>query len=92
MNFAKIFAENRYNIITKKDRNEFKKITSQIKTLETTDLININWVWEATVKKLLEKWINSEAELLEYKIEDIEKLKLNILSMKAIRKLFDNKK
>lgn len=86
MNLAKIIANNRVKILSQRDKNKFVTLTNQINSLETTDLNEIKWVWEATVKILLENNITSKDDLLKISEEEIKWLKLNLISEKALIK------
>ena len=85
VNYAKLFADN-MNKVTKLNANvEIKKTINKINKLNETDLGTIKWVWEATIKQLLENWISSIDELKEAWIEKIEWLWLNQFSLIAIK-------
>jgi len=86
MNLAQILAENRVRILTKEDKHKILKISKEIDLMELSDLNDIKWVWEATIKILLENWISSQEDLLKVNIDDIKKLKLNYLSEIALIK------
>lgn len=85
MNYAKMFAEAQARVIERNTSKESSKIKSKINELETTNLWTIKWVWDITVKKLLEKWISSKEELLGLWEEWIGDLKLNPFSLKSIK-------
>jgi len=88
MNLAQIVANNRHNILsnTKKNGRMISLIDDKIKTLESTNLQEIKWVGESTIKKLLENWISSKDELIEIGEDGIKKLSLNFLSERALLK------
>ena len=85
VNYAKLFADNLNKVTKINAKVEIKKTINKINKLDETDLLTIKWVWETTVKWLLENWISSIEELKEAWIEKIEWLWLNQLSLIAIK-------
>jgi len=90
MNLAKLFAANRASVIHQKAKVATAKIETKIDELEKTDLPTIKWVWEWTVKALLEQWVGSIKELTELSKKELEALNLNPLSLKSITKFLEN--
>jgi len=83
MNFAKLFAENRANILWN-NKTEKAVVKSKIDKLDKTNLWTIKWVGEATVKTLLENWIGSIDDLSKFWKQKLKDLKLNAFSFTAI--------
>lgn len=79
-----MFANNRASILKKEDRDDIIKNITRATNIEKSDLLHIKWVWEATVKTLLENWITNWKELKEAGEEKIRKLITNPLSVKAL--------
>lgn len=91
INYAKIFAENQSRVIKMNSKIDTAKVKSKIDKLEKTDLWTIKWVWDGTVKILLENWISSLDELREAWIDNIDKINLNPFSFRAIKEFLQNK-
>jgi len=89
MNLAKMFAEWRQRVIAQRASNEETVIKSKIDKIETTDLLTLKWIWDWTVKLLLENGISSLEELTKEKIKKIEWL--NPLSLKSINEYLKTK-
>ena len=82
MNLAQKVARNRRNILSREDKNSILTISNQIVWLETSDLNDIIWVGDATIKNLLDNNIRTQEDLKSKSEEEIKKLKLNVLSEK----------
>lgn len=61
--FIRRMAENWTRVITANAKPEFKKLNWIIHSYETSDLWDIKWVWEETMKKLFEHWIKTQEDL-----------------------------
>lgn len=86
MNLAKLVADNRARILlSQKDKNMFVKLTEQINTIDSTNLNDIKWVGEATIRILLENGVNSQEKLISLWEEWIKALKLNFISGRALK-------
>ena len=91
MNYAKLFAEWKARVIKKDTKLETAKIKSKIDKFESTNLWTLNWVWDSTVKTLLENWISSLDELKEAWVRKVKSLDLNPFSFKAIKEFLQSK-
>ena len=90
MNFAKLFADNRAKVIKLNNKQEVAKVQSKIDKFENTNLLNIKWIGEGTVKKLLENWVSSQEELKGMKQKDLKEMWINPISLKSIKEFLKN--
>jgi hypothetical protein len=89
LRIAQQFAENRYNMIKWKDKEEIVKEVASIRKIEESDLKEIKWLWEKTLIMLIENWIKNKSDLKEKGITFIKKLKINPISFNAIKKYLE---
>lgn len=90
MNYAKVFAWDRARLIEEKAFKNKKKIKSKISSFTKTDLLKLKWVWEYTVKVLLENWIWTLEELKSFWLMQFKKLDINPLSKRVIEEYLRN--
>lgn len=64
-------------------------LDNKIHSLETTDLNDLKWVWEETIKILFENWITSQADLISKGKEEVEKIKIPFLSRRWVMSVFN---
>lgn len=69
-------------------KKKIKQIDNKIQSMENTDLNDLKWVWEETIKILFEHWITSQADLLREWKEKVEKIKVPFLSKRWVMSLF----
>lgn len=81
---VRLAAENRASILKREDKRDVANLIWKATSIEKSDLLHIKWVWEATVKILLDNWITNWKELKEAGEEKIKMLIKNPLSAKAL--------
>lgn len=86
MNLASIVAQNRADILTRKDKVNVALIDTKINSIKDSDLWDIKWVWEATIKILSENWIRTQEDLRNADLVLIKRIITNFLSYRAIEK------
>jgi hypothetical protein len=91
INYAKLFANNMSSVIKQNAWVEKAKVKNKIDKLESTDLWTLKWIWDTTVKQLLENWISSLEELKEAWVRKVNNLKLNPFSLRAIKEFLQSK-
>lgn len=64
-------------------------IDKKIHSLESTDLNELKWVWEETIKILFENWITCKEDLIREWKEKVEKIKVPFLSRRWVMSLFN---
>ena len=64
-------------------------IDSKIESLESTDLNELKWVWEETIKILFEHWITCKEDLIKAWKEKVEKIKVPFLSRRWVMSVFN---
>ena len=75
----------RENMRTKKLSN----INSKIESLESTDLNELKWVGEETIKILFEHWITCKEDLIREWKEEVDKIKVPFLSKRWVMSVFN---
>jgi len=73
------------SLINKKVKN----IDAKIYSIESTDLKEMKWVWDETIKILFENWITSQADLLSKWKEEVDKIKVPFLSKRWVMAIFN---
>ena len=90
MNLSQIVANNRAWILSRKDKVNIAIIDSKINSIKETDLREVKWVGEATIKILLENWIRSKEDLKNADTDNLKRIITNFLSYRAIEKFLKN--
>lgn len=76
-------AENKQNVLTKQSSSQTRQAQWIMKSYEESDLGELKWVGEETMKILFENWIYSQKDIIDDK-ERIEKIKLPFFSKRGI--------
>lgn len=66
--------------------SELANQTKQIASLETTDLIEVKWIGEKTLKTLFDNWIKTQENLKDVDEEFLSSLNIPFLWMRGIKK------
>ena len=92
LNAAEIFARNTRLIIkSKKDKDVFVNTTRKINNIESSDLLEIKWVWEKTISYLMDNWIRTQEDIIRLWKEWIWRLKVSpIINKELLRFLSTN--
>lgn len=91
VNFASIVAENRAKILASRfEKLDTFKTEVKLKDLQTTDLYQIEWIWDETISKLLGLGIMNIEQLSKKWALKIKALKLNPFSENAIIDYINN--
>jgi len=72
------------NWVRAKNNKEIIQIDKNIASLEKSNLIEIKWVGEETVKKLLEQWIKTQEELKKLSEEEIGEMDISVFGKRWI--------
>lgn len=78
--------------ITNIKNKKVRKITNKITSIEKSDLLEIKWVWEETVRILIESWIGSKEVLMKTDKETIGALWISLFWKKWLLNFIETNK
>jgi len=90
MNIHEMKANAVTQLYNERKEEQVRKINKELKTLSTTDLNDVKWLWPATLKTLIEGWITTKEDLKETWIDKIKSIVTNPMSLKGIINFLKN--